>query len=112
MSNQNAEPVNQPQAAPRKSGAAQALLITVLAIVAFVACSYAMEGDGSASSQCKDLVREKIATGHANFTEVTFVKDDFVKGRVGAYKSGNEETVSHWECSVKSGEPEITFQHP
>src|SRR5690625_1523840 len=112
MSSQNAEPVNQPPAAPRKSSAPRALLIIVLAIAAFVACSYAIDGDASASSQCKDLVRKKIATGHANFTEVTFVKDDFVKGRVGAYKSGGEETVSHWECSVESGEPEITFQHP
>lgn len=114
MSSQNYAETPSPNQPPtkRKSGAAQSLLITGAVFVGVVVLAWIFTGGSSPTDKCRSLVKDEIATGHATFTEVTYAKDDFVKGYVGAYKSGGEDVVSHWECSTESGDPEITFQSP
>lgn len=65
----------------------------------------------SASSACRDLV-SRTHGGDNRFVDITFTDGDFIKGRIGAYVSGEERTVGHWECSTESGDAQITFYSP
>lgn len=86
-------------------------LIAVIA-VGVVGCTVAYSGEAPAS-QCTDLVRDvHLDPGAAQFVDVTFTDGDYVKGTIGQIRGDDEWTAGHWECSVTSGEAEITFYSP
>ena len=84
-----------------------AVVAAVVATLTLTACS-----NDDPATQCRTLASDTHGSGDTQFTEVTFVRDTFVKGTIGAYVNGDERTVGHWECSTESGEPVITFYSP
>lgn len=89
-------------------------IVAAVSLAGMVACTASLYGgsDSSPASECRSLASDTHGSGHAQFTEVTFVRDTFVKGTIGAYVNGDERTVGHWECSTETGEPVITFYSP
>lgn len=81
------------------------------AIAVVVAVSVTACFSDDAASQCRELVRDHYG-GDTRFVETTFTDGDFFKGIVGQYSGGDSSVVGHWECTVESGDPEITFYSP
>ena|SRR5699024_6047193 len=81
--------------------------------VGMVACMTHYSNDDSASSQCRSLAIDTLATGDAQFTEITGVDNSgTVNGYVGQYRGGEEERVLFWHCELQDGEPVITWTSP
>ncbi|GAA1992941.1 hypothetical protein GCM10009718_33330 [Isoptericola halotolerans] len=83
-----------------------------LVLLLIASCTISsFSGGESAGSQCRSLASSTYG-GDNRFTEVTFTDGDFIKGTIGQIVGGEERPYAHWECSMESGEPEITFYSP
>src|SRR5699024_3211361 len=64
----------------------------------------------SSPQTCTELARD-MYSGDGKFVETHMTNGSITTGTVEAYKSGSQETVTHWECTMESGEPKMTFEH-